>query len=112
MILDEIGVNESIETYGIGSVYARDNFMLDPNFQFAGDFTMMASDAFLMFNGARFWFRPMVELWLREHRLVEGMAQYVKNPREGAKVNLLFSFTPMAPLSCVSRCAHSQIPPC
>jgi len=52
--------------------------------------------AFLMFNGARFWFRPMVELWLREHRLVEGMAQYVKNPREGAKVNLLFSFTPMA----------------
>ena len=25
--------------------------MLDPNFQFAGDFTMMASDAFLIFNG-------------------------------------------------------------
>ena len=51
LILDEIGVNESIETYGIGSVNARDNFMLDPNFQFAGDFTMMASDAFLIFNG-------------------------------------------------------------
>ena len=52
--------------------------------------------AFLMFNGARFWFRPMVEVWLREHRLVEGMAQYVKDPKEGAKVNLLFSFTPIA----------------
>ena len=52
--------------------------------------------AFLMFNGARFWFRPVVEEWLREHRLVEGMAQYVKDPTEGAKVNLLFSFTPLA----------------
>jgi uncharacterized membrane protein YdjX (TVP38/TMEM64 family) len=59
-------------------------------------FAMYTLSAFLMFNGARFWFRPMVEIWLREHRLVEGMAQYVKNPREGAKVNLLFSFTPLA----------------
>ena len=32
LILDEIAVNESIETYGAGSVYARDAFMLDPNF--------------------------------------------------------------------------------
>jgi uncharacterized membrane protein YdjX (TVP38/TMEM64 family) len=59
-------------------------------------YTVYTLSAFLMFNGARFWFRPMVEAWLREHRLVEGMAQYVKDPREGAKVNLLFSFTPIA----------------
>jgi len=59
-------------------------------------YTVYTLSAFLMFNGARFWFRPMVEAWLRDHRVVEGMAQYVKDPREGAKVNLLFSFTPIA----------------
>mmetsp|Transcript_25167 Transcript_25167/g.50447 ORF Transcript_25167/g.50447 Transcript_25167/m.50447 type:complete len:404 (+) Transcript_25167:56-1267(+) len=52
--------------------------------------------AFLMFNGARYWFRPAVEQWLKEHRVVQGMARYVKDPKEGAKVNLLFSFTPIA----------------
>jgi len=59
-------------------------------------FSIYTLAAFLMFNGARYWFRPAVEQWLREHRLVEGMAQYVKDPKEGAKVNLLFSFTPLA----------------
>ena len=52
--------------------------------------------AFLMFNGARYWFRPLAEGWLREHKVVLGMSQYVKDPREGAKLNLLFSFTPIA----------------
>jgi uncharacterized membrane protein YdjX (TVP38/TMEM64 family) len=47
--------------------------------------------AFLMFNGARYWFRPMVEASLREHRVVEGMRRYVKDPREGAKVRVLDS---------------------
>lgn len=51
LILDEIAVNESIETYGAGSVYARDAFMLDPNFQFAGDFSLLAGEAFLTFSG-------------------------------------------------------------
>ena len=51
LILDNIGVNESIETFGTGRVYARDAFMLDPQFQFAGDFTMMAGDEFLTFSG-------------------------------------------------------------
>ena len=51
LILDEIAVNESIETYGLGSVYARDAFMLDPNFQFAGDFSLLAGEAFLTFSG-------------------------------------------------------------
>eukprot|EP00282_Hemiselmis_andersenii_P035136 CAMPEP_0169443120 /NCGR_PEP_ID=MMETSP1042-20121227/9188_1 /TAXON_ID=464988 /ORGANISM="Hemiselmis andersenii, Strain CCMP1180" /LENGTH=272 /DNA_ID=CAMNT_0009554331 /DNA_START=30 /DNA_END=845 /DNA_ORIENTATION=+ len=52
--------------------------------------------AFLMFNGARFWFRPLAEGWLREHRVVNGVSHYVKDPAEGAKLNLLFSFTPIA----------------
>ena len=51
LILDDIAVNESIETYGTGSVYARDQFMLDPQFQFAGDFTMLAGDEFITFRG-------------------------------------------------------------
>lgn len=38
-------------------------------------YTVYTLSAFLMFNGARFWFRPMVEAWLRDHRVVEGMAQ-------------------------------------
>ena len=52
--------------------------------------------AFLMFNGARFWFRPVADNWLREHKVVSGMARYVKDPIEGAKLNFLFSFTPIA----------------
>ena len=55
-----------------------------------------ALGAFLMFNGARFWFRPVAEGWLAEHKVVMGMSQYVRDPREGAKMNLLFSFTPIA----------------
>ena len=51
LILDEIGVNETIETYGTGSVYSRDNFMLDPNFQFAGNFILSAGSEFLTFSG-------------------------------------------------------------
>lgn len=51
LILDEIAVNESIETYGAGSVYARDAFMLDANFQFAGDFALLAGEEFLTFSG-------------------------------------------------------------
>jgi hypothetical protein len=51
LIVDEIAVNESVETYGIGSVYARDEFMLDPNFQFAGDFSLLAGEEFLTFSG-------------------------------------------------------------
>ena len=50
LILDEISVNESIETYGMGSV-ARDAFMLDSNFQFAGDFALLAGEEFLTFRG-------------------------------------------------------------
>ena len=52
--------------------------------------------SFLMFNGARFWFRPIADNWLREHKVVLGMARYVKDPIEGAKLNFLFSFTPIA----------------
>eukprot|EP00286_Rhodomonas_abbreviata_P017786 CAMPEP_0181322098 /NCGR_PEP_ID=MMETSP1101-20121128/19047_1 /TAXON_ID=46948 /ORGANISM="Rhodomonas abbreviata, Strain Caron Lab Isolate" /LENGTH=415 /DNA_ID=CAMNT_0023429989 /DNA_START=209 /DNA_END=1456 /DNA_ORIENTATION=- len=59
--------------------------------------------AFLMFNGARYWFRPAVEQWLKEHRVVQGMAHYVQDPKEGAKVNLLFSFTP------ISFCLHCYV---
>jgi len=52
--------------------------------------------AFFMFNGARYWFRPLADEWLREHKVVLGMAKYVKDPIEGAKLNFLFSFTPIA----------------
>jgi uncharacterized membrane protein YdjX (TVP38/TMEM64 family) len=52
--------------------------------------------SFLMFNGARYWFRPIADEWLREHKVVLGMARYVKDPIEGAKLNFLFSFTPIA----------------
>ena len=51
LILDDITVDESIQTVGKGSVYARDDFNLDPHFKFAGEFTMYSSDEFLHFNG-------------------------------------------------------------
>ena len=51
LILDEIAVNSDLETYAMGSVFARDAFMLDPHFQFAGEFTMNAGNEFLMFRG-------------------------------------------------------------
>lgn len=51
LILDNIAVDESIQTVGQGSVYARDDFNLDPHFKFAGEFAMFSSDEFLHFNG-------------------------------------------------------------
>ena len=51
LMLDEIAVNGSIETYGTGRVFARDAFMLDPNFKFAGDFSLLAGEEFLTFSG-------------------------------------------------------------
>lgn len=51
LILDEIAVDESIQTIGKGSVYARDDFNLDPHFRFAGEFNLFSSDEFLHFNG-------------------------------------------------------------
>lgn len=51
LILDDISVDASTQTIASGSVYARDEFLLDPFFQFAGEFSMEASEEFLRFTG-------------------------------------------------------------
>jgi len=51
LILDEIFVDESFQTKGAGAVYARDAFLLNPHFAFAGQVELSASEEFLVFDG-------------------------------------------------------------
>ena len=51
LILDELYVDESFQTRGTGAVYARDAFLLNPHFAFAGQVELSASEEFLVFDG-------------------------------------------------------------
>jgi hypothetical protein len=51
LILDELFVDESFQTKGTGAVYARDAFLLNPHFAFAGQVELSASEPFLVFDG-------------------------------------------------------------
>lgn len=51
IMLDEIFVDEGFQTRATGSIYARDAFLLDPHFAFAGNVEMKASEEFLVFEG-------------------------------------------------------------
>lgn len=83
LILDDISVDESIQTVGKGAVYARDGFLLDPYFKFAGEFTMASGEEFLRFTGGAQMTqtcRQFQPTWIQFDTLIDPLAVAIPIP--------------------------------